>query len=474
MSHQDKDRLNHSSLNHQALSHVLKWLLATVNGSTPQFQRDCSWTPKALIYTAILWAWSDENALTQRFFLARKIVVEMAVLPKLPATTYQAFLKMLRKWTRTLSVILLKAFRERMESDLADRFRIHGFAIFGVDGSRVALARTVSNEERFSPTSARKSKSAKSRRRALAREKKQQPDHRKKLINSPQMWLTMMFHVRSGLPWDWRTGPSNSSERDHLIHMMNDIPADALVVADAGFAGYAYWKSILESGRHFLIRVGSNVRLLRSLGYVEDRDGLVYLWPDSEAKKGHPPLVLRLVVVAGGRRPVNIVTSVCIEKLTDRQVLDIYGMRWGVELFFRHFKQTFGRRKLRSQVAEHAELEATWSLLGLWAMSLYAQVELSQEGIAIPPERISVAGMLLAYRRTMREYKSRPEGGESLREMLLEAVIDSYDRKSKKSRDYPRKRTRERVMVPKILIATPKQINDAKIFTNELALGLTA
>jgi hypothetical protein len=472
MSHQDKDRLNQSTPNHQALSHVLNSLLATADCSTPQFQHGCSWTPKGLIYAAILWAWSDENALTQRFFLARKTIVEMAILPRLPAGTYQAFLKMLRKWTLTLSVILLKAFRQRMESDLADRFQFHGFAIFGVDGSRVALSRTVSNEQRFSPTSARKPKSAKSRRRAEARAKKQGPDHRKKLINSPQMWLTMMFHVRSGLPWDWRTGPSDSSERDHLIQMINELPIDALVVADAGFAGYEYWQSILKSGRHFLIRVGSNVRLLRGLGNVEEREGLVYLWPDSEAKKGRPPLVLRLVVAAGDRQPVYIVTSVDIDKLTDRQVLNIYEMRWGVELFFRHFKQTFGRRKLRSQVADHAELEATWSLIGLWAMSLHTQVELSKEGI--PPERISVAGMLLAYRRTMREYKSRPEAGESLREMLLEAVIDSYSRKSKTSRDYPRKRTRKREMVPKVLVATPQQMNNAKSFKGQCVLGLTA
>ncbi len=286
------------------------------------------------------------------------------------------------------------------------------------------------------------------------------------------MWLTMMFHVGSGLPWDWRIGPSDSSERKHLIEMIDDLPMDALVVADAGFAGYEYWTRMLKSGRHFLIRVGSNVRLLRGLGHVEEREGLVYLWPDVEAKKGRPPLVLRLIVADDGRQPVSIVTSVASQDLNDRQVIDIYAMRWNVELYFRHFKQTYGRRKLRSQVADHAELEAIWSLIGLWAMSLHAQAELSQAGIA--SERISVARMLLAYRRLMREYKSRPDHGESLGEMLLEALIDSYDRKNKKSRGYPRKRTREREMVPKILTATPEQVAHARTFLRESTLGLTA
>ena len=104
---------------------------------------DCSWSPKALIFTAILWAWSDEKSLTERFFLARKVVMAMAILgPRMPATTYQAFLKMLKTWTVVLTIALVVAFRQRMQTDLADRFKVCGFAVFGVDGSRLELPRT--------------------------------------------------------------------------------------------------------------------------------------------------------------------------------------------------------------------------------------------------------------------------------------------------------------------------------------------
>src|SRR5207248_177221 len=143
-----------------------------------------------------------------------------------------------------------------------------------------------------------------------------------KKVDGPQMWLTVMFHVGTGLPWDWRTGPSDSSERDHLAQMIAALPAAALVAADAGFAGYAYWKAVLDSGRHLLIRVGANVRLLKGLGYVRERDGLVYLWPDRQAARRQPPLVLRLVVARGGRHPMYLVTSVLDQgRLSDRQVV---------------------------------------------------------------------------------------------------------------------------------------------------------
>jgi hypothetical protein len=480
MSHQDTDGLTCSTPHHQDLKAALDWLWASARLSDLAFRKDCSWTPKGLIFMAILWAWSDEKSLTQRFFHARKVVMAMGILTRIPAATYQAFLKMLTTWTVALSMTLFDAFHRRMRSELAARFEVGGFPVFGVDGSRLELARTESNEGRFSPAKARRpsrSKAkAKSRRKSRRRPRSQACRDRRareKKVNSPQMWLTTMFHVGTGLPWDWRIGPSDSSERDHLRHMIEALPAGALVTADAGFVGYQTWKAILDSGRQLLIRVGANVRLLRKLGYVEEQKGLVYLWPDREAKRKQPPLVLRMVVARGNRHPVYLVTSVLDETtLSDSQVVEIYALRWGIELFYRHFKQTFERRKLRSHRADNAELEATWSLLGLWAMMLHAQVILMEKGV--PPKRISVAGVLLGYRSSLREYKSGPDPGESLVELVGKAVIDPYQRADKSSRDYPRKKQEQAAGAPKVRNATTAQINAAKEIRDQLPLRLTA
>ena len=369
----------------------------------------------------------------------------MLSLLRVPAKSYQAFLKMLKTWSLPLSIALVAALRDRMQTDLAERFEVCGFPVFGVDGSRLELPRTKSNEQRFSPapipeqSQSKKSKKPRSRSRAS-----QAADRaRQKKADSPQMWLTTMFHVGTGLSWDWRIGPSNSSEREHFQQMIDALPAKALVTADAGFVGYQSWKTLLESGRHLLIRVGANVRMLKNLGYVEEKDGLVSLWPDRQAKRNQPPLVLRLVVVQGGKHPVHLVTSVLDEeRLSDQQVVEIYALRWGIELLDRHFKQTFERGKLRSHTADHAELEATWSLLGLWAMGLHAQVVLAHQGV--PARRVSVAKFLRAYRRSLREYKSSADPGESLQALLSQAVIDPYNRANKASRDYPQKKKKPR------------------------------
>ena len=478
MSHQDQSGHTASSSHHQDLKQALDWLLSPATLSGIKFRNDCTWTPRSLIVTALLWAWSDETALTDRFFTARKIVVWMWGLTQKPASTYQAFLKMLKTWTVTLTLTLVTAFRRRMREDLEQRSLVCGFPVFGVDGSRLELPRTESNEQRFSPAAARRQRPkprGQSKRQARARTKAARATRaRQKKRNSPQMWLTMMWHVGTGLPWDWRLGPSDSSEREHLKQMIAALAAGALVTADAGFVGYEYWKALLDSGRHLLIRVGANVRLLKGLGYsVREKDGLVYLWPDREAQRRQPPLVLRLVVACGGRHPVYLVTSVLDEKiLSNEQIIEIYSLRWGIEVFYRHFKQTFERRKLRSHTADHAQLEATWSLLGLWAMSLHAQVELAAHGI--PARRISVAQFLRAYRGSMREYKSGPDPGESLHERLSEAAIDDYERTSKASRDYPRKKQGQAIGAPEVRRATKVQIETAQQIKHDYESRLTA
>jgi hypothetical protein len=476
MSHQGTDGLTGSTPHHQALKRSLDWLLASARLSDLTFRGECSWTPKGLIVMAILWAWSDEKSLTKRFTHARKVVIAMDILARVPAATYQAFLKMLTTWTVVLATALFDALRRRMRSDLAARLEVCGLQVFGVDGSRLELPRTVSNEERFSPAKTRRPSRSRVRARARwwARSRASRARRaRQKKANSPQMWLTTMFHVGTGLPWDWRIGPSDSSERDHLRQMIEALPAGALIAADAGFVGYVTWKALLDSGRHLLVRVGANVRLLRKLGYVEEKAGLVYLWPDRQAKRQEPPLVLRMVVARGGRHPVYLVTSVLDETpLSDSQVVEIYALRWGVELFYRHFKQTFERRKLRSHRASNAELEATWSLLGLWAMMLHAQVILSEKGV--PPKRISIAGVLLGYRGALLAYKSPPDPGESLYEMVGKAVIDPYKRANKSNRDYPRKKQEQAAGAPKVRNATRAQINAAKEIKHQSPLRLTA
>jgi hypothetical protein len=471
MSHQDKDGLTRSLPQHQVLKRAFDRLGVAGAVQSVRFRDDSTWVPAALALAALLWAWSDEKTLVDRFVAARKIVIKMLGLRSRPAASYQAFTKMLRKWTVTFAACLADVFRQRMRSELAERFVVQGFVVFGVDGSRLQLPRTVSNEERFSAARRSTKNQKKNQRSARSRSARTQRACHKK-ANTPQLWVTTMWHVGTGLPWDWRTGPADSSERAHWCQMLSALPEHALMTADAGFVGYDCWRAVLDSGRHLLVRVGANVRLLKQLGYARERQGTVCLWPDRAAVRCQPPLVLRLVVAHNGRHPVYLVTSVLSSReLSDAGVIAIYARRWGIELFYRHFKQTFERRKLRSAAADNVDLEATWSILGLWAMSLHAQIVTRGN---IPPQRLSVARMLRAYRHLLHDYKNRPEPGESLRELLARAVIDSYKRVCKTSRDYPRQKQEAPPGAPEIRPAHRREIQAAQRLRRSLKKGLTA
>jgi hypothetical protein len=457
MSHRDTDCRTPPGSNAQDLQEAIDGLLSNFDWRGIEFRRDCGWATRGLVAAAFVWAWSSQRTLNERFRQALKFARGQGQKGAPLKTSYQAFIKLLVRWTPALRECLGRALQLCMEREFPEEFRQSGYVVLAGDGSKIQLPRTLSNEARYSPAKTRRKKGKKRRKADRAKRRRsrqaraQQAKHKK--ADSPQMALTLLYHVLLHLPWDWRLGPSDSSEREHLRDMIPHLPDDALITADCGFVGYEFWSDLLASGRQFVIRVGGNVRLLKKLGLVRESDGTVYLWPDKAAKRRQPPLVLRLVVVHDGRQPWYLVTSVrSTQRLSDRQVAAIYKRRWRIELFFRHFKQTFGRTKLRSHKAEHAECEAQWSLLGLWAMLLHARRQL-------PPQSgcLSVARVLRAFGQTIDEQKCLPDPGESLHELLLLAVIDSYQRRNKTSRDHPRKKYESPAKPPRIKNATRSQ-----------------
>lgn len=74
MSHQDLDVVK-CRLKGQCLKVALQSLLSEVSWSSIKFREDCSWTPKLLATTALLWVWSDESTLVERFSVVRRIVI---------------------------------------------------------------------------------------------------------------------------------------------------------------------------------------------------------------------------------------------------------------------------------------------------------------------------------------------------------------------------------------------------------------
>lgn len=416
MPHQDQGR----SAGEPALAAALDWLVSPGLFGRRSFRKGCRWTPQSLVQAALVWAWGEETALTDRYVTARKTIAQRAA-GQCESVSYQAFVKLLRRHSALLLFALIEALQRRMREALADSYRVAGFLAFGVDGTRIDVPRTVANEQAFGASHCRTRRRGRHRRSA------------QKKAAAPRVWLTTLWHVGAGLPWSWASGPSDSSERAHALDMLLWLPERSLLTADAGFVGYEFWHALQEAGHDFLIRVGANVTLLKQLGCFRECAGRVYLWPDKHARQGRPPIVLRLVVAHNGKHPVYLVTSVLTKTaLSDRQLIELYRARWGVEVFYRSFKQTFGRRKLRCASPDNALVELDWSLLALWAACLYAKAQQLQAGEDLA--KTSVAGVLRILRRAIRD----PD--LVLAPLLALTLVDCYHREHKASRDYPRKK----------------------------------
>lgn len=218
-----------------ALQRAVSWLFD--EGMFVGWKRhgNTKWSLPALVHMALFWAWGPDDGLQQRFHCGLAVLVRWHR-SRQWGLTYQGFVKILQTWSGRLIPALSRRLRERMQELARDEGRICGHVLMAVDGTRIEAPRTQANEVSFARIPAHRTRAGKSpRARASVRRK---VSRKVPQPAAPQVWLTVIWHMGCGLLWDWRQGPSGSSERAHLREMLDGLPDKTLLVADAGFQGY--------------------------------------------------------------------------------------------------------------------------------------------------------------------------------------------------------------------------------------------
>ena len=300
--------------------HCITSIAALTHWLTPQVWKEAHraqgskdsqrWKLHPLLMVLTLMTWTTGDSEAERFATARAFYVARHQREKRPGKSFQGFQKALAKLPLLVLHALFAALRRRLLCLYERYWSSLGFVVLACDGSRQECPRSAELEKRLGCCS--------------------------KSDSAPMLYITSLVLLPAGVLWSWCVGPGTASEHDQLRQLLLTLPRCALLVADACYLGYDLFTDILNAKAEFLVRVSSRAYL-----YTEKRqplscyrDGPVYYWPGNAQQQGRPPLLLRLIRVAGKKgHDVWLLTSVVEStRLSHRQAADIYRWRWQIEI----------------------------------------------------------------------------------------------------------------------------------------------
>ena len=415
-----------------------------------QFHGNIGWEPEQLAIQALIWSWQDTKKVTDAFEKTMESCEELGL--KKVAKTYTGFMNVLSGYRNTIRGGLRNRLQTLAEQLGGRFFRNKKWVLMGFDGSRATAPRSKANEKAFCAPNYGSGKKSRYNKNKAKRQGRKQTRTKKAIPQEPQVWITMMWHMGLRLPWTWRLGPSNSSERGHVREILEqeEFPVNTLFCGDAGFVGYPLWNAIIKSGGNFLVRVGGNVNLLSEHVYIRKlKAGKVLCWPKDRMESGDPPLRLRLEQVKVGKTMMWMLTSVLDEgKLTTNDIVEFYKLRWLIEVEFRGLKQTIDKHKLRCRNPERLLAELDWSLLGMAFAELIAlrsQIPASEkeENTTYTPKDRSLAKTLKVLRRHLRNLSQKVSPNKltlDLEGALVQKYKNSTDKRSRNRPPNPDKK----------------------------------
>lgn len=396
-------------------------------------RRSSRWSTQPLVLVLLLMTWCCGDSQPERFETAKAFCVVCLPKRRRPGRTVQGFQKALAKVPMGVLRTIAAGIRQTLAARLAGRWFDAGFIGIGCDGSRVECPRTTELEQRLGQAG--------------------------KHGSAPTLWVTALVHLRLGVPWAWRLGKGTASERSHLLQMLPLLPAAALLVADAGYFGFALAKQLVEQQVCFLLRMSSNVTLytVEQVALERYREGLVYYFPGQKQQR-EKPLLLRLIRIRGKKQQdVWLLTNVLQGgRLSAASAATFYRWRWENEGQFRAYKRTLAKVKMVSRSVRLVHREAEGSLLAL-------QLMLAQGVLALRPaardEKEAVCSprkVLLAIRQEL--YGLLRRGHAKYYERLQQAKRERRERTSAKAiRPWPRRKPHKAPKPPQLLKLTTEQ-----------------
>lgn len=392
------------------------------------------WDLQPLVLVLLATTWVAGDSQEERWEAARGFYVACHSARRRPGKTVQGFQKALARLPLRQLRALAQGVRDQILRRYGARMTIDGFVPMGCDGSRLECPRDTELEARLGQAG--------------------------KEDAAPTVWLTAFVHLGLGLLWSWRLGKGTADERLHLRQMLDLLPRQALIVADAAYMGYELARHILAGGFSFLWRLSSRVDLytLEEKPLDDWEEGVVYYWPLYAQKKGLPPVQGRLIRIRARQKKddvwlmTNILDSALLPVATAGR---FYRWRWRNEGMFRTYKRTVKKMKLCSRTVRLIHREAEASLLALQILLAHADLMLRKQGTEGRPA-VSPRKVLIQIRKEITGSTGRRT--RCYARQLEHCRADTRQQTSPKaSREWPRRKPHRSPAPPNLLTLTEAQ-----------------
>ena len=387
--------------------------------------------------TGLCMALSGAGTMQEGFECARECVTALYIKRKRCGRTLAGYTKAMSRFPLAFFARVRQQLQKNLAAQKIHAARIGQWHAFAIDGSRQNIPRTLKHELKYGLSTKGTADGA----------------------GAPQCQVVAAVAMGKNVMWEWECGSALTGEREMSLKIIARLPAFSLAVLDAGFLGYEWASAIQAMQRHFLVRVGANVRLwvegLNQSMAAEWKDGEVWLWPDGKHKRA--PLVLRLIRIettaqaSRKKSEMWLVTNVLDEsKLTRGEASALYQKRWRAnECTFRDWKKTLDESKLDSRTPEMAQREQEFGLCAMQFLQVMTLTARKQSRKEHRRERsVSVAQAQRIWRKAARAMAA----GKSTRWFKAEILVcvgDDYIRKSKKvRRAWPERKAHESPKAP--------------------------
>ena len=243
-------------------------------------------------------------------------------------------------------------------------------------------------------------------------------------------------------------GPQRSSEAEQARRIARRLPANSVVMADAGFGIFSVGYHSTQAGHDILFRLTkSRFQALRKQGRLLDEGrfhkSYSLTWrPSDKDRKSNPDLpgdaaievAVHQVELDNGTY-LYVVTTLEIDATS---AVELYSRRYDVEFDIRDLKVTMDAENILAQSVEMVKKELFTSVV---AYNLIAQFRRQAARLArVKPRRLSFKGVWLSFRDHL--LLKEPETLSEWQDLYAGALISAGNRKlpnRSEPRSYPRR-----------------------------------